>query len=177
MPTFPDLDRFLSEAADEPLVLPIRGRRYTFTAAIPIEAGLRLTRAREEVEKYARALASGEQPDPDLTLLDDASEAVLLRQLIGPDNLAKMEADGITWPEARRVGLTLMAWHLAGPDAALAAWQGQIEAGDARPPVNSSSSSDLRTSPSGSTTTRSHSFGSSRRRRSGGRRSSKCGRS
>lgn len=174
MPTFPDLTSLQSEVDGEALTLPVRGTAYTFSGRISIETGLRLTRIREEINLYAQALARGEQPDPDMEMLDDARETKMIRDLIGSDNLAAMQADGVTWPELKHIGETLLAWHLSGADAALTAWVGT--GGDARPPAEAdSSSSPPKKSRSGSTKTTSPRSKAATGRASAGRKSSTRG--
>lgn len=158
MPTFPDLARFQQSVKREPIVLPVRGKEYSFPPDIPLDTGLTITRLREEVNKFTLAVLANQQPNPNAELLDDASEAKLILDLIGPETWAQMQTDGLTWADAEQVGRTLIAWHLYGEDRARAVWSG----GEDGPPAQGSSSAPRTTSQRGSTTSSSN---SSRRRR------------
>lgn len=171
MTTFPDLSSFLESVNGTPLTLPINGHDYTFGRDIPIKAGIRMARLREELGDFVNRLARGEEPDPSTELLDDTSETQLVLDLIGKDNLALLEERGERWPTIQRLGASLIAWHLNGPEAALLAWQG----GENVPPPASSSSKPPRTSRSGSTTSKKPSSAKPKPRKSGGKTSSKRG--
>ncbi len=176
MPTFPDLARFQQSLNKEPLDLPIGGKVYSFSPDIPADDGLQIMRLREETSKFTLAIIAGQKPNPNDELLDDASEALLIRNLLG-DRLAEMEADGIKWPEIERAGKTLIAWHVFGADQALATWTG---GGDADPPAVSPETGSSKSSQSSSTTNsgKKPSARSVRRprRKSDGPKSSKHGR-
>ncbi|SER95067.1 hypothetical protein SAMN05216188_11844 [Lentzea xinjiangensis] len=176
MPTFPDLARFQQSLNREPLELPIGGKTYSFSPDIPASAGLTIMRVREETSKITLAVIAGQKLDLNAELLDDKSEAILIRDLLG-DRLAEMEADGLTWTEIERAGKTLIAWHIFGADQALATWTG---GGDADPPVKAPATGRSRSSRSSSTTTsgKKPSAKNAKQppRKSAGARSSKSGR-
>lgn len=149
MPTFPELTRFQQSLNNEPIELPVDGKTYSFSPDIPADTGLTIMRLREETTKFTIAIIAGQTPDPNAELLDDKSEALLIRDLLG-DTLAEMTADGLRWPKIERVGKTLIAWHIFGAEHALKTWTG---GGDADPPAPSPATGSSRNSRSSSTTT------------------------
>lgn len=171
MTTFPDLqdlNLFLQEANDVTLTLPVRGKEYTWRAgAITIRANLRLQQARAGLAAIQRKLAAGEPADANLEILPDVDEDEFAADLIGEATIEQMAADGVTVVELQHIGLTLMAWHLQGEDAARAMWVGEMAGGaDADPPVQGP----------GSTKTAGSSTRKPRKTASAGRRSSPSGR-
>lgn len=176
MPAFPDLARFEQSLDKEPLDLPVNGKVYSFSPDISARAGLTIMRVREETQKITLAVLAGQKLDLNAELLDDQSEGVLIRELLG-DRIAEMEADGLTWTEIERAGKTLIAWHIFGAESALRTWTG---GGDANPPARGPKTGHSKSFPSSLTTTsgkkRSGGNAKRRRRRSGGPRSSESGR-
>jgi hypothetical protein len=135
--TFPDLSRYVIETSGETLSLPINGITYEFTADLSLDLGLRIMELRAEGDRVISAFRNDEKsaPHPDtVQLLDDQSQAELFNELIGPDTLAEMKTNGVRTSEWLRVGETLFAWHMVGPDAALHVWTTSTEAGDAEDP-------------------------------------------
>jgi hypothetical protein len=176
VPTFPDLARHQQETNREPLTLPVNGKDYVFPATLPLRTGITITRLREEVTAYTLASLAGLKPNPNAELLDDASESKLILDLIGPEKLAQLDADGLMWDDIQRVGKTLIAWHMYSEDTALSVWKGGV---NDDPPALSSSSKPRRTSRSGSTTSKPRSSKAAPRkaprRKSGGETSSPAG--
>lgn len=198
MTTFPDLSAYEDETTDEHLVLPINGREYRFSPSIPMSRGIWITRVREESRRYGDAIRDarakltkqldrdptsdelrrhldthGPKPRSDLDMTD-AQELDLYLDLIGDEQRAAMEADGVTWQQLIQVGSTLFAWYIAGRDAALRVWtRGKIEDGDVNPPAEPSApSGQPRTSPSSSTKTKRANSNSSKTRSRGATTSS-----
>jgi hypothetical protein len=168
--TFPDLstfDHFVTQSVTaDPLVLPIRGRTYSFDPAdLTTGAMLMLQRVEVESVEIARKIAAGEEIDPNVIVMNDDEEAQFGIELIGKANLDQMSADGVKWPETQHVMATLMAWYLHGDKAALAIWSGGKENKPADPPARAAS-----TKTAGSSTRR-----KKRRPRSVGRTSSRGG--
>lgn len=172
MATFPDLttfDHFADEAAPAgagTLTLPIRGREYTWHAGrLSVWAMLMLQRLDQQIADATRKAAAGEPVDMDAVALSTADEQRLDRELIGDDNLARMAADGVMWPEALHVASTLTAWYLNGQGAALKVWERNGEGEKADPPARAAS-----TRTAGSSTRK-----KTAQARSGGARSSRTG--
>jgi hypothetical protein len=118
---FRDLDEFL---VDQPIELPIRGKNYRFPGSISARTGLLLQRMGAKADEARRAgqgpaeLASAAM---DAEVLDDETELDLRRELMG-DTEAEMARDGLTTAHTGHVFRTLIVWHMAGEEAALAAW-------------------------------------------------------
>lgn len=165
MPTFPEAARHHAEVNREPLVLPVRGKKYSFPVDLPLDTGLTITRLREEVQAFTLAVLAGSKPNPNAELLDDARHSKLIVDLIGAATLAEMVADKLPWSEAERVGNTLIAWHMYGEDRALATWNG---GGDDNPPAGGPETGPKNSPP---TSTTSGIRSTKRRRRSRGRNS------
>lgn len=144
MASFPELRAFRVETGADTIELPVGGRVYSWTRTkLSISAGLDLVVMREELVRFTRRLADGDDVDMatelNTPLLDPARERTFMLDLIG-DQRVQMEADGVSWGELTHVGQTLLTWHLTGPDAAMIVWlQGrtpdEVAAGDdAGPP-------------------------------------------
>lgn len=153
MATFPDLasfDHFVTETVTaDPLVLPIRGRSYSFDPGkITAGAYLKMQRVEQETRQIAAKIARGEKIDPNIIVMDDESERRFGIELLGQANLNQMVDDGLLWTEVQHVMSTVMAYYLAGERAALAIWSGEgVKPAD--PPARAAS-----TKTAGSSTTR-----------------------
>lgn len=170
MATFPDLagyDHYHAQVlAGDPLVLPIRGRTYSFDPRkLTTGAFLRMQRVQAESVEIARKLAVGEKIDPNVIVMTDEEEEQFGRELLGEDMLAQLAADGVLWAETQHLMNTVMAYCLYGEKAAHAIWAGE-EAKPADPPARAAS-----TKTAGSSTTRK----TPAKPRSGGRKSSATG--
>lgn len=121
---FKELDEFL---APEPLVLPIRGKEYTFPGEISARTWLRVQSIGGQVQRAIQAQAAGEDFDPDVTAISDIDQDELLVELCG-ETLQTMLDDGLTSVEFKAVLATLMAYHMSDRDAAEAVWNAQGEA-------------------------------------------------
>jgi len=167
MSTFPELRALRSEVEGARLELPIGSEVYRFSKNIPMKLGMALAEAREQTRAIVTAVEAGTEPKvPDS--LENISESEMRRALIG-DQWDRMMADGILVDEFDAVYFTLFTWHMAGEQAALAAWTG--EAGGARPPARSGSKA-RKTSPRSSSRKTS---ATTKPRRSAGRTSSQAG--
>lgn len=162
MTTFPELDASTAEANGETLNLPIRGKTYSFSSSLPMRRGIQIARMREETARLVRAKRDGDDSsvtpsEASRVELSDESEIQMYLDLIGEDNRAAMETDGVTWPEMLHIGSTLFAWHFGGEGAARIAWEAK-PGGDADPPADPPASSGGRkTSRSSSTKSKSSS--------------------
>jgi hypothetical protein len=114
---FRDLDEILGLA--KPLVLPIRGKEYSFPGEISADLWLKVQRLGAVAQKSAR----GEEVDTNVEIDQDA----FMAELCGP-TLDEMRADGVTSEQIKRVFATLVAYHSSGAELALAVWNGQGEA-------------------------------------------------
>lgn len=163
---FPDLrslSAFDQEVEGTTLDLPIDGHTYTFSGRLTFRTGKRIKQLRQRMDHFITRAAAGETVDPDEVWLTNEELEELAERLIGEANLSLMEERGVLGDEVRYVGMTLIAWHMAGREAALATWTAtQSTEGDARPPGKS-----------GKTRTKPGSTGNSRR--SSGRNSSNTG--
>lgn len=118
---FRDLDEFL---VDQPIRLPIRGKTYEFPGSIPARTGLLLQRMGAKADEARRA---GQGPEGlaaaamEAEVLDDEAEMDLRRELMG-DTEVEMARDGLSTAHTSHVFRTLIVWHMAGEEAALAAW-------------------------------------------------------
>lgn len=146
MTTFPELDAATAEAAGETLNLPVRGKTYSFSSSLPMRRGIQIARMREETARLVRAKRDGDDSssvtpsEASRVELSDESEIQMYLDLIGEDNRAAMETDGVTWPEMLHIGSTLFAWHFGGEGAARIAWEAK-PGGDADPPADPPASS------------------------------------
>ena len=170
MAILPDLatyDHFATQViAGDPLVLPIRGRRYEFDPkALTAGAYLTLQRVQAESIEISRKLAAGEKIDPNVIVMTDEQEEKFGIELIGQSNMDRMVADSVLWTEVQLVMATLMAYYLHGEAAATAIWSGDAGKVKADPPARAAS-----TKTAGSSTTR-----KTAKPRSGGRKSSPTG--
>jgi hypothetical protein len=106
---FRDLDELLDVP---PLVLPIRGKEYSFPGEISARSWLRLQRLSEQMNGGA---------DADDLALGDEEEAALEAEMFGglKDELI---ADGLTGSHIRIVFYTLIAFHLSGRTVAETVW-------------------------------------------------------
>jgi len=124
---FRDLDEFL---VVEPIVLPIRGRKYAFPGSVSARVWLQLQSMSELMQAAARAAAAGEDYEPDEEALSDVDEAAMMSEMLGGVQ-DEMVADGLTSAHIRAAFYTLIAWHLSGEDAAEAVWNAQGNGGKA----------------------------------------------
>ncbi len=110
---FRDLGDFL---VVEPVVLPIRGKEYSFPGEISARAWLRLQRLSEllQAAKQDGFVASD-------TAVDDEEEADLMGEMLGGVENQMMD-DGCTSQEIKAVFYTLIAYHLSGVEAAEVVW-------------------------------------------------------
>ncbi len=111
---FRDLDEFL---VVEPVVLPIRGKEYSFPGEVSARTWLLLQRLAEQWQSAA----------PDDEVVDDTTEAELRAELMG-DTLQEMLDDGLTSAHVKAVLYTLLAFHLGGREAAEVVWERQGKA-------------------------------------------------
>jgi len=121
---FKDLGEFL---VVEPLVLPIRGKEYSFPGEISARSWLMVQRIGEKYERARRAKEVGQEVDPDEEVLSDQDEGILRAEMFGGVD-EQMAADGLSSGHMERVFQTLIAFHLSGREAAEAVWQAQGEA-------------------------------------------------
>lgn len=118
---FRDLDEFL---VVEPLVLPIRGKDYSFPGEISARTWLLLQTVAEKAQQ-ARSAEDGGSLD-DVAIPDDVEQG-LKAELLG-DAEQEMIDDGLTSAHLKAVMMTLIAFHLQGREAAEAVWEAQGEA-------------------------------------------------
>ncbi|MBP2331221.1 hypothetical protein JOF56_011606 [Kibdelosporangium banguiense] len=142
MTTFPPLRRLQSEIDGATLDLPLRGKVYSFPMALPIRLGLKMTILQEEARRLEQAKKDGveyEVKDEAREWIEDTRMHELFRELIGETMVARLTADGATWPELIHIGQTLFVFHQSGLEAALFVWQSgeddEAAEGDARPPA------------------------------------------
>ena len=112
---FKDLDEVLSPV--EPLVLPRRGKDYSFPGEISADTWLKVQRL------GARAVRAAKDPNykPSDEAVSDVDQDTLLSELCGPA-LDEMTADGFTNLELSAVLGTLIAFHFSGREQAEAIW-------------------------------------------------------
>jgi len=133
---FRDLDEF--RVAEPPVVLSIRGREYTFPAAVSIPAWLL-------IQSTGRRAQNGS--DSEAEALSEADEALLTDAMFG-DCKQQMIDDGCTGDEFRIVFATLFARHLYGTvEAAEAIWNAQ-----ASPPEDAPNRAARRSKPAAKST-------------------------
>jgi hypothetical protein len=120
---FRDLDEFLEA---EPLVLPIRGKDYSFPAEISARTWLRVQRLGPELNRAVAASQAGEPFDADAEALSDIDSDELLTELCG-DALEEMLDDGVTSAQLKVVLATLLVFHLSDRDQAEAIWNARGE--------------------------------------------------
>lgn len=113
---FEELGAALTE---EPLVLPLGGKTYTFPGDLSADSWLLIRRMGQAV-RFA-----GGEAEP----LDQKEEDLLMLEMFG-DALAKMRADKRTNTEMNFVFMTLIAFHLYGRKTAELRWnqQGKTQA-------------------------------------------------
>lgn len=114
----------------EPKVLPVKGRMIEFPGTVSARCGqvmLMMVRAGQAADSEEDGLAAvaelirtGEI-DP-----DDASR--LEREVIGPEAMTELLELEVSQDELTRIVSTLTVWHLAGQEAAEAAWEGKAPA-------------------------------------------------
>ncbi|MFD0886768.1 hypothetical protein ACFQ08_19650 [Streptosporangium algeriense] len=117
MPRFPELDASLGETLDLPLRLPSGQMKTYVVQPVDAESWTWLTaRFTGLSEKVATAKDDGEEA------VDDRGEAALYRRCLGPvyDELL---ADRAGWRQIRACGLTALAWHVHGEEAAQEVWE------------------------------------------------------
>ncbi|GHH67631.1 hypothetical protein GCM10017673_14950 [Streptosporangium violaceochromogenes] len=153
MPKFPELDASLGETLELPLRLP-SGQAKTYVVQ-PVNAkdwaqlAARFTGIKDKIRD---AQADDEE------VVDDRSEAALHRMTLGPV-YDELTADGAAWRQIRACGLTALAWHVHGDEAAQEVW----ERGGLPKPASASSEEGAVEGPS--TPTRASGSGTTRNRR------------
>ena len=113
---FSELEDFLDEP---PFVLTIRGVAYEFPGDVSAESWLRLHRL------TMRALSG--DGDTSEVVLDDAEEARLMDEMMGPAK-ARLLADGASAATLKLVWMTLIAYHTQGEAVAEIVWNARGEA-------------------------------------------------
>ncbi len=121
---FRDLDEFLEA---EPLVLPIRGKEYSFPTEISARTWLRVQRLGPQLNAAIAARRSGEAYDAEAEALSDLDSDELLAELCG-DALQEMLDDGLTSAQLKHVLATLLVYHLSDREHAEAVWNARGEA-------------------------------------------------
>lgn len=115
MSAFRDLDEIL---VDKPVRLPIKGKTYEFPGSIPARTGLMLQRIAAAAHKAKNASPT----DLAEEVLSDEEEIDLRGELMGSTEV-EMARDGLTTAHTSHVFQTLLIWHMAGEEAAAAAWE------------------------------------------------------
>jgi len=124
---FKDLTEFLDE--DEPLVLPVAGKEYTFPGAISASAWLQL----QKITYLQQARSEGDEVADDESV-SFAEQRALERELYG-DVEARMIADGCTSTQVKAVLATATVFYLQGRAFAEAFWMTQGWALSGEPPA------------------------------------------
>lgn len=167
LPNLSEFEHFLDETTDATLTLPIRDREYTWQSGdLSIAAMLLMQRVESATREIGAALAAGKPVDPNRVVLTNAEDLRLTRELVGPDTLTQLAADGVKWRELQHIVATLMTWHLNGEQAARKVWARGQEDQPADPPA-----------PAASTKTAGSSTRKTPASRSAGGKSSRTGRS
>lgn len=160
MTTFPDLSSFEDETTNDGLALPINGKEYVFTGDLSLGTALQLQRIRAEGARIAEdkqaAEAAGEkydvQPSDEFMRFAAGADQKMYLDLVGKRMQDQLAADGVTYRQTLRIGITLLAWHLRGRDHALDVWKtGRLDGG-ANPPAKTSGSSKAPTTSRSSST-------------------------
>jgi len=122
---FRDLDEFL---VSEPIVLPIRGKEYSFPGPGDVSADLwlRLQRLSNQMQRAQESARKGEAFDPDEEVVSDSDQEAMMDEMFGGTE-QEMIDEGLSSAHIKAVFYTLIAWHLSGEDAALAVWNSQGE--------------------------------------------------
>lgn len=137
----------------KPIVLPIRGRDYTFPGSGDIAAStwLKLQDFGELTASAAVAKRDGKDVELDAELLTELDQRQLMRELCG-DELQRMLDDGVSGNELRSVLKTLMAAHMFSEELAEMVWNQQGEAEGPDPETSEDGSrASLATSPDAAT--------------------------
>ena len=123
---FRDLDEFL---VAEPIVLPIRGKKYSFPGPGDVSADLwlRLQKLSNQMQQAQAAVLRGEVYDPDEEVMSDADQEAMMNEMFGGVEQDMID-DGLSSAHIKAVFYTLIAWHLSGEEAAQAVWDAQGEA-------------------------------------------------
>ena len=122
---FRDLDDF---PAVKPLVLPIRGKEYSFPGDISARTWLKVQALAPQINAAIKSGMEGEDYDVDAEVLSDMDQNELMEELCG-DTLKEMLADGLMGAHLKAVLATLIAFHLSGNRMiAEAVWNNQGEA-------------------------------------------------
>jgi hypothetical protein len=119
--SFRDLDEFL---VVEPLVLPIRGKEYSFPGSVSARVWLQLQSMSEQMQLQQDAARRGEDYAPDNELVNDTDEAAMRAEMFG-DAEQEMVDDGLSSAHIKAVFFTLIAFHLSGREAAEVVWDAQ----------------------------------------------------
>lgn len=121
---FRDLDEFL---VVQPIVLPIRGKEYSFPGEISARSWLLLQSVAEEAQKAVKAQRAGEEYNPTDVVIPDDVEVGLKSELLGSAE-QEMIDDGLTSVHMQAVMKTLIAYHLQDRETAIQVWNSQGEA-------------------------------------------------
>ncbi|WP_405659722.1 hypothetical protein [Streptomyces sp. RK9] len=136
----------IDELLNEPLVLPIGGRRYTVPAP-SADAGIRV----QALMRAAAVVANG--GDVDAELLGNADEEALYRDLLGTA-YALMRADKVSFPALKAAAQTVIAWIMHDKQTAERVWAAGGDPNRLTPPNRAERRSD------GANTTKSPASGS-----------------
>ncbi|OZM73971.1 hypothetical protein CFN78_06700 [Amycolatopsis antarctica] len=147
MTTFPDYRHFEDETTNEPLVLPVHGVEYSFSASLDLGTALEFQVMRAEMQRYVedRQQAEAEKRPyrftPSQKLVDQLNgtdENELYMALIGDEMKQKLIDNKVSFPVMLHIGATLFAWHMNGSQVARHVWtRGKLEEGDVSPPAGS----------------------------------------
>ena len=122
---FRDLNEFLIV---EPLVLPIRGKEYTFPGQISAPIWLKLQSIGEQVQDAVSARDKGEDFEPDVEAISDMDQESLMAEFCGGPQTMKKIIKGLTSEEFKHVLSTLMVYHMSGSrELAEAIWNQEGE--------------------------------------------------
>ena len=121
---FKDLDDFL---VVRPVVLPIRGKDYSFPGEISGRTWLKVHSLSGQVQQAIATQKAGGKFDPDVEAISDMDQDELLAELCG-DTLQEMIDDGLTSAHLDAVMAALMAFHMADRGTAEAVWNASGEA-------------------------------------------------
>lgn len=143
---FKDLDDFFKV---QPIVLPIRGKKYKFPGSVSGRTGLLLHRMSQMAEQVK---AGKESKDLGEQILDDSEELDLRAEVMG-DTEQEMIDDGLPAVFIGHVFHTLIVHHSFGAEVAKAVWE-DVPNGPKAKPQDRKPKSQRGTSGKGSTTKR-----------------------
>lgn len=115
MPKFPELSASIGETLDLPVPLQT-GQVKTYQ--VPPADGASFLWM---VDTFTDLKITTRDAADDVEVLDDVAEDILYQRALGPV-YAEMLADRAAWEAIKAAGLTALAWHLHGPEVALAVW-------------------------------------------------------